>query len=395
MFNSLKLLKLLVLSAGLAAALTSGCLDDSTSDQPAQVDEGIGAPAKSVTGASIFTESFSSGLGQFTATGSSIRYTTSSSYGVRMKGGSIGSIYITSKAISTVGYTNISLTFTRATSGLDSGEAGIASYSVDGTNFTTIESVQSASGSKTFTLGTGAAGKSTLFLRFQCKANLSTETYTVDEVYLKGDSSGSGTTLIDNPKVVMLGDSIFALSGEIANELQRLSGEKYRAYYVSGAEFEGSYISDIPDQYDEAVAADSTIRTVIMDGGGNDVQIGASVYCSGSTVSTLCKSRLSSALSTADALFKEMRAKGVTNIVYLKYFYIKDTSKQPAFLYMAAEMEKIALKYNCIIVDPMAIFNAHPEYIGDDDIHPTAEGSQVLANLIWDAMEANNIEQND
>lgn len=394
MLNSIKLLKLLLLSAGLAAVLSAGCLDQS-SDQSSRDDENISSPVMSVTGASLFSESFSSGLGQFTVTGSSTRYTTSSSYGVRMKGGTIGSIYITSKAISTVGYTNITLTFTRATSGLDSGEAGVASYSVDGTNYTTIESVQSASGSSTFTLGSDAAGKSTLYLRFQCKANLSTETYTVDEVQLKGDESGSGTVLISNPKVVMLGDSIFALSGEIANELQRLSGEKYRSYYVSGAEFEGSLISNIPDQYSSAISADSSIRTVIMDGGGNDVQIGASLYCSGSTVSTLCKASLSSALSTADSLFKKMRTNGVTNIVYLKYFYIKDTTKQPAFLYMAAEMEKIALKYNCIIVDPMAIFNAHPEYIGSDDIHPTTEGSQVLANLIWDAMKANNIEQND
>lgn len=33
------------------------------------------------------------------------------------------------------------------------------------------------------------------------------------------------------------------------------------------------------------------------------------------------------------------------------------------------------------------------DLIGSDNIHPTDEGSQMLANLIWDAMVANDIKQ--
>lgn len=197
-----------------------------------------------------------------------------------------------------------------------------------------------------------------------------------------------------NNRVVMIGDSIFALSGEIANELENLSGESYRSYYVSGAELEGGFVTSIPEQYQEACLEDADIRTIILDGGGNDIQVGARTACTGATVSGSCRAKLDDALAAAEQLFREMRDDGVENIVYLNYFYIKNTDIRPAFLYMHDEMEKLIQKYDGIIVDPMPIFNEHPEYIGSDNIHPTDEGSQVLANLIWDAMAANDIEQN-
>lgn len=42
---------------------------------------------------------------------------------------------------------------------------------------------------------------------------------------------------------------------------------------------ENGIVTDIPDQYLEAQFEDRDIRTIIMDGGGNDIQIGASLYC--------------------------------------------------------------------------------------------------------------------
>jgi hypothetical protein len=194
-----------------------------------------------------------------------------------------------------------------------------------------------------------------------------------------------------NDQVVMIGDSIFALSGEIANELERLSGETYRSYYVSGAEMEGGMVRAIPDQYTQARNADNNIRTIIMDGGGNDIQIGASSSCTNGSVTTACKNALQPALTAADNLFKKMRADGVQNIVYMNYFYIMNTNSKPAFNWMHDEMAKVVQKYNGLIVDPMPYMS--DRLIGSDRIHPTDEGSQMLANLIWDAMKANCIEQ--
>jgi lysophospholipase L1-like esterase len=194
-----------------------------------------------------------------------------------------------------------------------------------------------------------------------------------------------------NSPVVLLGDSIFAMSGEIKNELQRLSGEQFRSYYVGGAELENSKVSNIPDQYTEAIKTNPAIKTIILDGGGNDVQIGGGSACkSTTTVSAQCKNALQAPLDAAEKLFTAMRAGGVQNIIYMNYFYIQNENKKPAFDWMHDQMEILAGKHNCILVDPMPYMN--PDYIGPDNMHPNAEGSQMLAGLIWDAMQANNID---
>lgn len=137
----------------------------------------------------IFQEDFNSSLGQFTASGS----VTTGTYGARMAAAyGSGDAFITSAPISTVGFTNISLTWTRTTSGLDSGESGIAMFSTNGSTWTTIESVQSASGVRTVALPAGAAGQSALRLRFEVDGSLSSETYTVDTIRLEGTGSGGG-----------------------------------------------------------------------------------------------------------------------------------------------------------------------------------------------------------
>ncbi len=194
-----------------------------------------------------------------------------------------------------------------------------------------------------------------------------------------------------NSPIVLLGDSIFAMSGEIKNELQRLSGEQYRSYYVSGAELENSRISNIPDQYNKAIGTNSAIKTIILDGGGNDVQNGAGSICRSSTgVSAQCKNALQAPLNAADRLFTEMRADGVQNIVYMNYFYIQEAAKKPAFDWMHDQLEILAERHSCIIVDPMPYMT--PGYIGPDNMHPNAAGSRMLAGLIWDAMQENNID---
>jgi hypothetical protein len=141
-----------------------------------------------------FQESFDSGTGQFTSSGS-----VSTGGYARLRGGSSpGSI--TSRAISTTGLSNISLSFDRTTSGLDLGEAATASYSVNGSTYTTVESTRTASGRVTFNLGAAAANQSQLTLRFAVNASSLLEYVTIDNVTLSGTGGtnpppGGGGTL--------------------------------------------------------------------------------------------------------------------------------------------------------------------------------------------------------
>lgn len=131
----------------------------------------------------VFEESFSTGLGKFTAGG-----TVNTSSGAARMDGCYGCTdgSITSNAISTVGFTGLRLGFDRVTSGLDSGEAGIAEFSINGSTYTTVESIRTASGRVTFTLPAAAEGQTNLRIRFRINASLSSESYTVDNVRLEG-----------------------------------------------------------------------------------------------------------------------------------------------------------------------------------------------------------------
>ena len=135
----------------------------------------------------VFEERFTNGLGQFAGTGSV--YTSSS--GIRLAG-SIGSGkgVITSGPIATTNVSKLTLTFTRSTSGLDTGEAGVASVSVNGGAYTTLESTRTASGSTSIALPDNASNQADVRLRFAVSANSALENYTVDEVVLSGQRAG-------------------------------------------------------------------------------------------------------------------------------------------------------------------------------------------------------------
>src|SRR5262245_2982279 len=70
----------------------------------------------------VFQEDFASGTGQFAPSGS----VSTGTYGARLRGGSSPG-QITSASINTTGLSNIALSFDRTTSGLDLGEAAVAS----------------------------------------------------------------------------------------------------------------------------------------------------------------------------------------------------------------------------------------------------------------------------
>lgn len=172
----------------------------------------------------VLQQNFSTGLGSFASAGS----VSTSSAGARMSGALLGTDgSITSAPISTQGFSGLTLTFTRATSGLDSGEAGIAAFSVDGTNYTTLESTQSASGATTVTLPTVAANQSQLRLRFRVNASSSLETYTVASLTLQGSTGTTPPPTGSLPPV-----SSVAVDGPFATTVTQSTGSSRSGWVV-------------------------------------------------------------------------------------------------------------------------------------------------------------------
>src|SRR5690554_4184946 len=72
--------------------------------------------------------------------------------GLRLLGGWRLDGQVTLPAINVEGYRNLKLTYDRSVHGLDRGEAGVAAYSVNGSEFTPIERVEQGGGEVTLDL---------------------------------------------------------------------------------------------------------------------------------------------------------------------------------------------------------------------------------------------------
>lgn len=209
----------------------------------------------------------------------------------------------------------------------------------------------------------------------------------------------------DNNTVVNLGDSIFALSGDIYTEIHAMAGETFRHYAVSGAQMIGGILApDIPSQYESAKEDDPNIDIVYMDGGGNDILIPAIAldpydckvceyfWCE-DELSQSCIDLIDDLYVERVNLFNEMARDGVRQVVALGYY--KTTSGTFGDLSELAEAvvygnETIELSCqasnleSCVLVDPVAAFEGNEStYITSDGIHPTETGSKVLADMIW------------
>jgi lysophospholipase L1-like esterase len=202
--------------------------------------------------------------------------------------------------------------------------------------------------------------------------------------------------------VIFIGDSIFALSGEIQNNLQVLAGTTFRNYCISGANLASDNIAtniDVKEQYAIARSDNSNIKTIIMDGGGNDILIPATSFdpynCKvdwwESGLSSTCKAFINDVYVEGVDLLNQLGRDGVQNVIFQGYYHLKNglvgtTTLNPAVDYgdtMLAKAVKNATagpRYRVYIDPRTTIVDSD---IVSDGIHPNSSGSSKLANLIW------------
>ncbi len=195
--------------------------------------------------------------------------------------------------------------------------------------------------------------------------------------------------------VVIVGDSIYDLDGFIHTNLKALSGKSYKDYSKSG-----DTVQYITNQYNTAIAARPGIKTILMDGGGNDILMNAywSQACQSSTmtVSSSCKAYVDGVLDDLEDLWADMDADGVDTIIHTGYYSLKagtlttllyGKTKLNGVVKYADEQYAIAAPLspaNVYFIDPRASFaGKESSYIKSDGIHPTNAGGSVMANQIW------------
>jgi hypothetical protein len=201
-----------------------------------------------------------------------------------------------------------------------------------------------------------------------------------------------------NPKaneyeVQIIGDSIFDLSGDIQLDLKALSGKTYKDRSVSGEKIAG-----IISQYDRAISGTPTLKTVIADGGGNDILQG-SADCDSDPLTQGCIDVIDYVADQMEVILDDMYTDGVDDCVWLGYYHLtldeveKNEAVDYAYtLYPAIFADTRMNLYGpggAYMIDPRSSISA--SQVKSDGIHPTASGSQVLANMIWGQMVAQNM----
>ena len=203
----------------------------------------------------------------------------------------------------------------------------------------------------------------------------------------------------DRMDVITLGDSIFDLNGVIQDTLEGYAGETFRDYTQSGAELSGGlFATPVDGQYADARATDSNIDTIVMDGGGNDILIPATLFdpygCRTHwwrwNPSRSCVGLIEDQYVNAVNLLNQMNSDGVDNVVWLGYYELprgnanltKALNIGDDYLGYACE---VATTADCSFVDPRGTVPA--SQVEGDDIHPTPAGSVNLANQIWPVLQ--------
>jgi len=203
----------------------------------------------------------------------------------------------------------------------------------------------------------------------------------------------------DNDAVVNIGDSIFALSGEISEFLHSYAGQTFRRYAVSGAELTGGILApSLYSQYATARAHDANIDIIIMDGGGNDILLPVltmfdpydckTQWYEWGRLSSSCKNFIDDLYVDAVNLLNDMHADGVNHVIYLGYYYTKNALVRLDDLEEAIDYGDMRLSQacansaaDCQFVDPRSTIKDSD--IKSDAIHPTRSGSEKLAGLTW------------
>lgn len=205
--------------------------------------------------------------------------------------------------------------------------------------------------------------------------------------------SSSETIVID--RTVVLGDSLFwsgplfygGQPSPLVVRLEKSLGYTLETHAAVGASLEEGWVKSIREQYDALDKEHpSPISILVMDGGGNDV-ISHRRVCEEGTAE--CDSTLQTVGRIALSIMEDAGRVGIPAIVYLGVYDLprleKTVEKGNTLIRGLCEGVNIT---RCCFVDPR--FNATtgmgimiPDMIGPDGVHPTQEGYERLADVIY------------
>ncbi len=198
--------------------------------------------------------------------------------------------------------------------------------------------------------------------------------------------------------LLLIGDSYIdaptyltpALEAKASADGQLPAGQHYNVQAVAG-----TVSSQIQNQW--LANKSPAPKFVVMDGGGNDVLLGAPQCIAASGDDPVCQGVADMANATIKSIWDDMKASGVKGVIYFYYPHtpisaggtLVDYGGPKAQANCDAENDD---NFQCVFVSTSPALDDMGYYL--DNVHPTANGGpDVLAGLVWDAMKQSCIGQ--
>jgi hypothetical protein len=216
-------------------------------------------------------------------------------------------------------------------------------------------------------------------------------------------------------QVMVIGDSyINWISHTFPQDLDKLTGGGWRMEAIGAYSMGSGGIGSIPSQYDLSIALDPDAHTILMDGGGNDILVADPTLdffgdCKTEKSATLmnCQTIVQKALDAADSLLQRASKAGIRDVVYFFYPHVPEGTalggpKPNVILDYALPKvrdfcdgveAKTGGKTRCTFIDLVPVFEGHPEWFVEGDIHENSDGSKQIAQKVWDVMRSKCIAQ--
>lgn len=193
-------------------------------------------------------------------------------------------------------------------------------------------------------------------------------TMSLVSVFVGGDA--------DRTRTIIIGDSILASNTPIQKDLETLSGHSIQNYAKIGAGVQKGWVISIPEQYASYRGTDVP-TTVLMDGGGNDVN-GFRYDCE--AFNDRCREGIDRVVHLLDDLFQTMKRDGVKHILYVGFYYVGRLKN--AVDYGIQQVQKVCRPgTGCYVVDLRNI----TVQVGWDGMHPITDSYHDIAQEIWKA----------
>ncbi len=198
--------------------------------------------------------------------------------------------------------------------------------------------------------------------------------------------------------LLLIGDSYIdaptyltpALEAKATADGQLPAGQYYNSQAVAG-----TVSTQIKNQWDANKSP--APKFVVMDGGGNDILIGAPQCITASGDDPTCQGIVDMANATMLSILQDEKASGVKGVVYFFYPHTPIASGGTVVDYSLpkakANCDSVSDDtFQCVFVNTQPALDDPGYYL--DRIHPTANGGpDVLAGLVWDAMKSHCIGQ--